>query len=84
MLVIELDHSSHQRADHIECDQFVEKVLVISRIPLVQVPVRQTYDPNELSAMFKKALHKQTSQVRIEAFCPRKLRELLSQSVILT
>jgi hypothetical protein len=56
LFVIELDDSSHQRADRIERDQFVEKVLAVSKVPLVRVPVRQAYDPKELSAMFKKAL----------------------------
>lgn len=56
MLVIELDDSSHQRPDRIERDQFVEKVLSVTKIPLARVPVKQAYDPKELGALFKKAM----------------------------
>ncbi len=56
ILVIELDDSSHQRADRVQRDTFVEKVLAVTQIPLVRVPVKQSYDPKELSAMFRKVL----------------------------
>jgi hypothetical protein len=53
MLVIELDDSSHQRADRMERDGFVEKVLATANIPIARVPVRQSYDARELGELFK-------------------------------
>jgi hypothetical protein len=55
ILVIELDDASHQREDRVVRDQFVEKVLAIAKIPLVRIPVKHAYDPNELRAAFKRA-----------------------------
>lgn len=49
ILVIELDDSSHQRPDRIQRDEFVEKVLSITKIPLVRVPVKKFYDIKEIS-----------------------------------
>jgi very-short-patch-repair endonuclease len=58
MLVIELDDSSHQRPDRVQRDIFVEKVLTISRIPFVRIPVKQSHDPKELVDTFRKAIQK--------------------------
>lgn len=60
MLVIELDDSSHQRADRAQRDEFVEKVLETARIPIARVPVKQSYDARELGEMFKQTI--QTNQ----------------------
>ena len=56
MLVIELDDSSHQQPNRIERDRFVEKVLAVTNIPLVRIPVRSSYDQKELNALFQRAL----------------------------
>lgn len=56
MLVIELDDSSHQRADRVQRDEFVEKVLENAKIPIARIPVKQTYDAKELGEMFKQII----------------------------
>ena len=64
ILVIELDDSTHQRADRVERDRFVEKVLETAKIPLARVPVKQSYDARELGELFKTTI--QTNQSRIK------------------
>lgn len=49
-LVIELDDRSHQRADRQLRDQFLEKVFVAARIPLLRVPAAAAYDLRLLRA----------------------------------
>ena len=56
MLVIELDDSSHQRADRINRDEFVEKVLSTANMPIARVPVKQSYDAKELTELFKRTM----------------------------
>ncbi|MBC7876702.1 MAG: DUF2726 domain-containing protein [Anaerolineales bacterium] len=56
MLVIELDDSSHQRADRIQRDEFVEKVLATAKIPIARVPVKQSYNAKELNEMFSQIM----------------------------
>lgn len=64
ILVIELDDSTHQRADRVERDRFVEKVLETAGIPLARVPVKQAYDARELGELFKTTI--QANQARIK------------------
>lgn len=56
LLAIELDDSSHLRADRRERDAFVEQVFADAKLPLVRVPVRATYNTKELAALFQAAL----------------------------
>ena len=58
LLVIELDDSTNQRQDRVERDRFVEKVLAVAQIPIVRIPVRNSYDANEISDMIKQKLQK--------------------------
>jgi hypothetical protein len=62
ILVIELDDATHQRADRVERDRFVEKVLETAKIPLARIPVRQSYDARELGELFKTTI--QTHQLK--------------------
>jgi predicted RNA-binding Zn-ribbon protein involved in translation (DUF1610 family) len=64
---IELDDSSHQRADRIERDEFVDRVFKAAGLPLLHVPVRGSYDTRELGALLKAALesHAQSQPVSI-------------------
>jgi hypothetical protein len=56
VLAIELDDSSHQRADRQERDAFVEQVFAAAKLPLVRVPVRAAYDTRELASLFQAAM----------------------------
>ena len=48
ILAIELDDSSHQRADRAARDQFLEAALQASKLPLLRVPVASDYDRGDL------------------------------------
>lgn len=56
---IELDDSSHQRADRIERDNFVDGVFQSAGLPLLHFPVRQSYNVAELSAFLAPLLSPQ-------------------------
>jgi hypothetical protein len=45
---IELDDNTHQRADRIERDQFVDHAFESAGIPLLRVPVRANYQAREV------------------------------------
>jgi hypothetical protein len=45
---IELDDASHQRADRIDRDRFLDGAMQAAGIPLLHVKVRQSYAPDEL------------------------------------
>lgn len=58
---IELDDSSHQRADRVERDEFVDQAFEAAGLPLVHIPVQFTYNTAELGVVFKKALQTRQS-----------------------
>ncbi len=66
VFAIELDDSSHTRPDRAQRDVFVEQVLNAANLPLVRVPVRQSYDSSELGALFKNALEKRAIREKAE------------------
>lgn len=45
---VELDDSSHERADRKARDAFVDDVFRASNLPLLHVPVKASYSPIEL------------------------------------
>jgi very-short-patch-repair endonuclease len=47
---IELDDSSHQKAKRIERDELVDKVFETAGLPLLRVPARSAYSPQQLAA----------------------------------
>ncbi len=55
---IELDDSSHQRADREERDEFVNSVFNAADLPLLHIPVRNSYSTEDLGVLFKQALQK--------------------------
>jgi len=55
VLAIELDDSSHRRADRQERDAFIEQVFAAAGLPLVRVPVRANYNTRELASLFQAA-----------------------------
>ena len=50
---IELDDSSHQRADRIERDKFVDEAFESAGIPLLRVPVRSKYLAREVRELIE-------------------------------
>lgn len=50
-LGLELDDSSHQRADRQARDEFVDAVFAAASLPLVHVPVRASYAPADIAAL---------------------------------
>lgn len=67
---IELDDSSHQRPDRMERDQFVNQVFHAAGLPLAHVPVRASYNPEELKHIFNQALRNGISAVPVVASPP--------------
>jgi len=58
LLVIELDDSSHNLPDRKNRDKFVDKVLEVVKLPILHIPVRNTYDTNEIYLNINKLLIK--------------------------
>ncbi len=56
ILAIELDDSSHQKPDRQKRDEFVDNALKQAGLPLLRVPARGNYDPQELKQQIKSAL----------------------------
>lgn len=50
LLGIELDDSSHQQAERIERDEFVDKVFQAANLPLLHVPNQRSYNTREIEA----------------------------------
>ena len=61
-LAVELDDKSHSSPDRQERDEFVDSVFQIASLPLVHVPARLAYSTEELSQLFKQALHPANTQ----------------------
>jgi hypothetical protein len=59
VLAIELDDASHQRPDRVDRDKFLDSVLAAANLPFIRIPVRQSYNLEELGILFKNALQKQ-------------------------
>jgi Protein of unknown function (DUF2726) len=63
VFAIELDDSSHRRAERGQRDTFIDTVFSGVELPLVRIPVRATYKGEELEVLLKNALEKR--QIRI-------------------
>lgn len=63
LFAIELDDSSHRRADREQRDAFIESVLSAVALPLVRIPVRASYNDQELEVLFKNALEKRQMHI---------------------
>ncbi len=50
LICIELDDSSHQRKDRIARDQFVDKALSVSGIPIIHIPTQKTYSIEDIKS----------------------------------
>ncbi len=56
ILVVELDDSSHRRAERQERDRFVDEVLHTAGLPILRVPVRHSFVSNELRVLIQKTI----------------------------
>jgi hypothetical protein len=55
-LAIELDDSSHQRPDRIARDEFVNQVFKAAGLPIAHIPVRESYQTQEIAQILRNAL----------------------------
>ena len=53
ILAIELDDSSHREDSRMERDSFVNAALNAAELPLLRVPVRRSYSPQELTELIR-------------------------------
>lgn len=53
---IELDDSSHRRADRQSRDEFMNRVFEATGLPLLRIPVKRGYAPNELHVLIDRLL----------------------------
>jgi Protein of unknown function (DUF2726)/Topoisomerase DNA binding C4 zinc finger len=67
LFAIELDDSSHERADRVERDVFVDSVFEAAQLPLLHIPAQLSYNTNELGVLFKKVLQKKNKSGNTEA-----------------
>lgn len=58
VLAIELDDASHQRADRVQRDEFVERVFVQVGLPLLRFPAQRDYNLREVRAALDRELAK--------------------------
>ncbi len=56
LLVIELDDSSHERADRMERDAFIDSALGAASLPILHVTAKRSYVPKELAALIEEKL----------------------------
>lgn len=56
ILAIELDDSSHNRADRQERDQFVNEAFLSAGLPLLRVPLQSSYDIKSLKELIEQAV----------------------------
>ena len=56
LLAIELDDSSHQRADRKQRDQFVDSALAAAGLPIRHVPARSSYNVEELAGLIRQVV----------------------------
>ena len=61
-LVIELDDRSHARRDRRERDQFFDAALKVAAVPVLRVPVRRAYSPDEIRRLVQDTLSETSSR----------------------
>jgi hypothetical protein len=53
---VELEDASHNRSDRKDRDEFVDKVFLAARLPLVHTPVKYAYTAQEITDLLEKYL----------------------------
>ncbi len=56
IIAVELDDSSHQRPDRQARDRDVDRILEIASLPILRVPVRRTYDDDDIERQLRAKL----------------------------
>lgn len=56
VLGIELDDKSHEREDRMDRDDFVNNLFNDAGLPLLRIPAKRTYAPNELQTLIKDSM----------------------------
>lgn len=56
VIAIELDDSSHQQANRVARDEFLEKALRDAGLPLLRVPAKESYNVQELASKINSIL----------------------------
>jgi len=59
IIAVELDDSSHQRADRRSRDRDVDRILEIASLPIARFRVQQTYDDGEIQSQLLEKLSRQ-------------------------
>lgn len=62
---IELDDSSHRRADRQTRDEFMNRVFEAARLPLLRIPVKRGYAPNELRVLIDSLLGNGSTEIAL-------------------
>lgn len=71
---IELDDSSHSRADRVERDRFVNKLFAVSKLPLVRIKAINSYNQNEIITKIEENIQGLFS-IRCDSQSPEKTEE---------
>ncbi|MBF6599026.1 MAG: DUF2726 domain-containing protein [Dehalococcoidia bacterium] len=56
LLVVELDDRSHERADRVNRDGFVNDALASAKLPILHVRARSSYDVSEVADAIRRAM----------------------------
>jgi len=59
VLAIELDDSSHQMSHRQERDSFVNQVFHAASLPVLRIPAKRSYAPNELAELIHKEIRQE-------------------------
>ncbi len=66
ILGVELNDQSHRRSDRIRRDEYVARIFESASLPLVQVPLRRTYNTVELDRLLRAAAQRDSDSSALE------------------
>lgn len=61
---IELDDKSHDRKDRVARDVFLNKAFDAAKLPLLRIPCKRTYQPDQLSKLIARAAKMSNAEIR--------------------
>ena len=72
LIGVELDDKSHQQANRVQRDHFVNEVFKAANLPLLHVPVKSAYDVTKLTDLIKSELQISETTPKIDSLiCPK-------------
>lgn len=72
LIGVELDDKSHQQANRVQRDHFVNEVFKAANLPLLHVPVKSAYDVTKLTDFIKSELQISETTPKIDSLiCPK-------------